>query len=50
LQSSGVINKGKKFDYFQYMKENSDKGRALTHSEFLKKIEDARAEKLKKTS
>ena len=50
LQSSGATNKRDKFDYFEYAKNNPDKGRVLTYAEFLKMIEGSRIEKMKKAS
>ncbi len=50
LKDSGVPIKTEKFDYFEYVRNNPNKGKRISMEEFHQMIEEARAEKLKKAS
>ena len=43
----GAKKENKKFDYFAYFAEHKDKGRVITHAEFVESILKSRAEKSK---
>ncbi len=50
LKDSSAVNENQKFDYFEYVRNNPDKGKRISTEEAHRIIREAHAEKLKKAS
>lgn len=48
LKNIGVQKGKKSVDYFEYARQNPEKGKIISYAEAIKKILDVKAQKLKK--
>jgi hypothetical protein len=46
----GVQTSKESIDYFEYARQNPEKGKVISHAEAMRKIMDAKAQKLRKAS